>query len=482
MYDSTEQIIGKCFASYSTYYPHSGWAEQNPEDWYRSVCAISKRLCGQYKCHENIVAISFSGQTISNVLIDHNGQLLYPAILHCDARATVQAEKLTCTLGNNRLYSISGVKANSSYPIEKMLWLKENLPDVYQCIYKTLGPKDYLVYRLCGRVATEYTEASMSGCFSLVDFTWSSEILNAAGIDSEKFPDILEPTTIAGYLSKNPATDMDLRPGIPIIMGGADGQCGCLGIAGADTAHAYGYLGSAGVVFASSETLLTSGNQNVVSINCHPVKGQYRYYASMQTCGMAYSWLRTLLSPTQGTAMLNFEEMNHLAEDGSGVLSGLYFLPYLLGERSPFWNANAKGCFIGITPKTTVNDMIRAVIEGIALNYSINFHNIMNIVPKSDIILYGGCAKSSIWQQIFSDILNVPVFISDIPDEAASLGAMRFAYSAINHVSINMFMPASCKPAAIPSVEKHEIYAKARGTFLSAYEGLIKTFESIASN
>lgn len=479
LFSDSGVIIDKEFVSYKTYYPSPGYAEQIPDEWYSSICIATQVLAQRTGCKNSILAISFSGQTMGCVCVNKAGHALRNALIHCDQRATKEALFLSAVIGEKRLYTLTGTKLSPSYPLEKLMWIKNNELDVYNHTYKIIGPKDYIVARICGRIATEFTEASMSGCFLLKDHAWSEEILEAAQIDIDKFPDILDPTSIAGNLSRESAENMGLPHGIPIVMGGADGQCGCLGIAGDDTVHSYGYLGSAAVAYTSSPKLTTIGDPSLVTINCNAIKGLYRYYSTMQTAGISFSWLRSLLSSDE-TAPLSFEKMSACAENGKGVSSGLFFLPYLLGERSPYWNPHARGAFIGITPSHTSDDFICAVMEGVAMNFAINYKEIMKTAPKNDIILYGGCANSKRWQQIFSNVLNTPVYVSDMCEEAASFGAMLLAKAALN--SRNDFYPVpNHRLVATPLPDLVRMYAQASLVFQRLYSSLFNSFEDIVN-
>ena len=479
LFSQNGTMMDKEFYPYKTDYPKAGWAEQNPNEWYKAVCNASRVLVQRNQASKQIAAISFSGQTMGCVCVDSNGRALRSALIHCDQRSTQQARRLSETIGLQRLYDLTGTRLSPSYPIEKLMWVKDNEPEIYERTYKMIGPKDYLVSRLCGRIATEYTEASMSGCFLLKEMAWSQEVLDAVAINMDKLPEILDPNDVAGALSHKAAEDMGVQAGTPVVMGGADGQCGCLGIAGADTPHAYGYLGSAAVAYASSPDLVLNGNPNLVTINCNAIKGLYRYYSTMQTAGISFTWLRSLLSRDYG-APIPYDALNGYAQEGKGALDGLFFLPYLLGERSPYWNAHAKGAFVGITPAHGAGDFVRAVMDGVALNFAINYKEIMKNNPKDDIILYGGCAKSKIWRQIFSDILNTPVYVSEISEEAATYGAMLLASAAVGVDRISDYK-VNCKLAAVPSAQAHRRYSEAAIIFQDAYASLCETFECISA-
>lgn len=472
-------IVDKVFFSYKTYYPKPGWVEQNPAEWYDAICNAARLIIEKNCCGDQIIAISFSGQTMGCVCIDKDGQALRNAIIHCDQRSVAQTDRISTIISSERIYKLTGTRLSPSYPIEKLMWIKENEPEIYVRTYKMVGPKDYLVARLCGRIATEYTEASMSGCFLLKELEWAEEILEAIGISQDKMPEVLAPTDIAGILTFKGAQDLGIKAGTPVVMGGADGQCGCLGIAGSDTSHAYGYLGSAAVAYASSPNLVTTCNPNLVTINCNAIKGLYRYYSTMQAAGISFSWIRSILS-IDNKIPLSYKELNQYAENGKGVLSGLFFLPYLLGERSPYWNPNAKGAFIGLTPGQGVADLVRAIMDGVALNFAINYKELMKCNPKNDIIMYGGCANSKIWLQIFSDVLCTPVYVSEIIDEAAAYGAMLLAHEAVNGEYPSNYK-VNYRLAAVPSCQLSQRYAEALSIFKDIYASLCNSYDQIAA-
>ena len=243
LFTTEGQYIGSTISEYGTDYFNANWAEQNPLDWWHAVCETNRLLTRNIDI-KDVLAISFSGQMMGCVCVDRQGNVLRKAIIWADMRATKQADQILSKIDKDVFYRTTGHKCSSSYSIEKLMWVRDNEPDIYKNIYKSLNPKDYIVHRLTGKYLTDYSDASGTNAFDLNTFKWSETIFDAAGIDIDKFPEAVPSTYIAGEISEEIAAECGLYPGTKVVMGGGDGMCASVGAGSVSLGKTYNCLGS----------------------------------------------------------------------------------------------------------------------------------------------------------------------------------------------------------------------------------------------
>ena len=372
--------------------------------------------------------MSFSGQMMAALPVDRQGRALRNSIIWADLRSTSQAESLGRRIDPNRVYRISGHRLSASYSAAKIMWIKENEPEVYERTHKFIHAKDYLVGRLTGALLTDYSDASGMNLLDITALAWSGEMLEAAGIEAAKLPDIVESTQLAGTLSDEAAGAAGLLSGTPVIVGGGDGACATCGAGVVNESQAYLYLGtSTWMAVASSKPLLDPLQRTFTF--CHFLRGLYFPAGTMQAGGGSYQWLRNTLGDTEARAAQEagvdpYEILNLKASQAPCGSGGLLYLPYLMGERSPLWDPQARACFIGLTMMHGKEHMIRAVLEGVAFNMRMIYEAFREQGVNSDKVrLIGGGARSRLWRSIFADVLETPVARLNFIEEATSVGA-----------------------------------------------------------
>ncbi|MCC5801765.1 xylulokinase [Rossellomorea vietnamensis] len=422
LFSSEGDILGSTFYGYETFFPQVGWAEQNPFDWWKAVCVSTKSLLEKTNTpNDSIACITFSGQMMGCVAVDERGTPLQQAIIWADMRAEKEAKDLIDKVGLESGYQITGHRISSSYSGAKMVWLKNNQPDVYQRTYKFLQAKDFLVQRLTGVFATDFSDASGTNLLNITTKEWSEPIIEAWGIDRDKLPPLYPSTEVIGGVTKQASEETGLLPGTPVVIGGGDGVCAAVGAGVIEEGEAFNYIGSsAWIAAASKEPVFDPEMKTYTWI--HLDSSKYSPNGTMQTGGASLQWVKEQFYQNESCSV--YDVMNREAEVSNVSANKLIYLPYLLGERSPRWNPDARGAFIGLHMKHTRGDMTRAVMEGVAFNLKIVLDTFLKAgLPIHHMWVLGGGAKSQVWRQILADIYGLDVYVPGQLDEATSMGA-----------------------------------------------------------
>lgn len=420
LHQADGRLVAAVTVRYGTRFAAGGVAEQNPADWEDAVATATRRLLADTGTDPDAVqAISFSGQMMGAVLLDAAYRPVRPALIWADHRSSAQAARLIAELGAEPAYRLLGHQIHPTYSLTKILWVREHEPEVFARVAHVCLAKDYIVQRLTGRLVTDPSDASSTNAYDQRDGRWSERVLAAAGLEPGLFPEIVPSTTVVGELSAGAAETVGLRPGTPVVLGGGDGPLAALGAGVIDPEDgAYTYLGSSSWVSLSVAEPLHDPKMRTMTFD-HVVPGRYVPTATMQTGGAALDWITELLRPGDEH---RHEELTRAAAEAD--TDGLYFLPHLLGERSPYWNAAARGVFVGLARHHGPAELTRAVLEGVAFNlYTcvLAFREAGHPVDRVDAI--GGGATSDLWLRILADTWGAVVRRRRIGEEANSLGA-----------------------------------------------------------
>ena len=415
--------------SYSTYYPAPNSVEQNPAQWWDSICKSTKAILKDNNiASKDIACISFSGQMMGCVLVDQKGEILRNAIIWADSRGSKQEAFIKEQIDPFKLYRITGHRPTAFYSLAKLLWVKDNEPETYQKVYKMLNAKDYIVYRLTGEFVTDYSDAGGTNLFDLENKRWSQDIIDAVGISSEILPHLCTSLDSIGTgISKEAAEATGLLTCTPVIIGGGDGSCATVGAGAVREGEAYIVVGSSSWIAKVSLKPVYDPDMKVFNwTTLDP--NFYTPNGTMQTAGYSVSWLKDTLCKDD-----SYDDINAQISLSPPGANGVLFLPYLLGERSPRWNSNARAGFLGMTMTSSKSDMMRSVLEGVGYNLKI----ILDIIdnpnenPSEKITAIGGGAKSEIWLQILADIWQKPIVVPEYLEEATSMGAAICAGTSI---------------------------------------------------
>ena len=490
LYDEEGTLVRSTFAPYTTLYPHSAWAEQNPEDWWQSLCLSTKQLLREADVLPGeVAAIAFSGQMMGAVPVDGGCNPVCNAIIWADQRATGQIERVAERIDPARVYSITGHRLSPSYSAGKMAWLRDAEPDAYGRTAKFLQAKDFLIARLTGAFATDPSDASGTNLYDLRQGTWSGEIVEAFEIPADKLPEIRGSTEVAGEVRQAVAEETGLRAGTPVVMGGGDGSCAATGAGVVGEGLAYNYIGSSSwIAIASPEPILDPEMRTFTW--AHLVPGMFSPCGTMQAAGSSYQWARDELARSEtavadSLGISTYELLNQEILQSPPGARGLLFLPYLLGERSPRWNPNARGAFVGLTIRHRHDDLLRAVLEGITFNLCVILDAFRRQGASIEALrVIGGGARGAVWNGIMADIFGVPVQRLTLLEEATSMGA-----AVAGGVAVGIWRDFSQVDRMVgvesevqPDQERRALYAELYDTFNRTYEALegASIFERLA--
>ena len=481
LFDAGGRLVASAFAPYETHYPRPGWAEQDPSAWWRAACQSTQHMlsaCG--RAADEIRVISFSGEMMGCTPVDASGRPLRTSIIWADQRAERQASLLAERVGRDRVYQITGHRASSNYTAAKALWLREHEPDVYREAHKIMQAKDYVAFKLTGSYATDYSDASGTNLFDLRRRCWSAEIVDALELDPGLLPPALPSSTVIGTVTGAAAQEIGLAEGTPVTIGGGDGACATAGAGVVHPADAYNYIGSSSwISFVSREPLYDPQQRTFTFAHLDP---EYVFpTGTMQCAGGSYDWLERLLRG-DGEERL-YAKMEDLASDVEPGAQGLFFLPYLIGERSPHWNPRARGAFVGLTMAHGRGEMARAVLEGVAFNLRIILDAFRDQGAHiSALRLIGGGARSALWRQILADVFGLPVLCPQLLVEATSLGAAIAGGVGIGlypgyHIAAEL---VQVEPGEAPRPKAARRYEELYGIFRETYEALVGVYDRIA--
>jgi len=440
LYSDDGRLIASQTVTYPTHFFNGNWAEQDPADWWHAVCNSTQALLSQAKVNPaDVAVVALSGQMMGCTLVDKAGQVLRPSMLYCDQRAAAQATGLLEQIELKDFYGIVGHRVSPSYTLEKLMWVRDNEPGIYAKTHKTLCAKDYINYRLTGKMATDFSDASGTNAFDLNTFKWSERIIQLAGVDPAMFPDPMDSTQVLGELTREAAAATGLRVGTPVALGGGDGSCAGVGVGCIKPGSAYNYLGSSSWIALTVEKPIVDEQMRTMNW-AHCVPGYLHPSGTMQTAGSSLQWLKEVICTSECAAAAAAANTNPYALIDAAIAqstpgaNGILFLPYMLGERTPWWNPDARGAFIGLNLASKREDVLRAVMEGVTMNLGIIVNIFRQHVPLNTITVIGGGAKSAVWRQMMADIYDCPVESLNFLEEATSMGA-----AVIGGVAVGMF-------------------------------------------
>ena len=483
LFSEAGELVASKVAAYNTNYFNNNWAEQNPNDWWEAVCTSTQELLSAAGvAAKDVAAVSLSGQMMGCTCVDEKGAALRPSMIYCDSRSTAQAEALLEKISLADAYQICGHRLAPVYSLEKLMWVRDNESETFAKTHKVLCAKDYINYHLTGKFATDYSDASGMNAFDLNTQDWSDTLLDIAGIDKALFPTPYDSTHILGGLTSAAAKATGLAEGTPVALGGGDGSCAGVGVGCIAPGTSYNYLGSSSWVALTVEKPIVDPQMRTMNW-AHVVPGYLHPSGSVQTAGSAYSWLKNEICLTESQGDGNaYEAINALIEKSPPGANGLFFLPYLLGERSPRWNPNARGAFVGLTLASKRADIARAVMEGVTYNLGIIVDIFRQHVPIEKMTVIGGGAKGQVWLQMMADIYDVEVQRPNFLEEATSMGA-----AVVGGVGAGVFEDFSVIDRFIkieetvqPNAENQKAYNAIKPIFDKAYFALEDVFEDLA--
>lgn len=415
--DENGKICKIVSREYPLYFPHPGWSEQNPEDWFVQSMEGIRELTAD--CDKSQVqGISFGGQMHGLVALDNQDQVIRPAILWNDGRTGKQTDYLNQVIGKDKLSEYTANIAFAGFTAPKILWMKENEPENFAKICKIMLPKDYLAYKLSGSFCTEYSDASGMLLLNVEHKCWSEEMLGICGITKEQLPKLYESWEVVGTLKKEIAEELGLPESVKVIAGAGDNAAAAVGTATVGDGGCNISLGTSGTLFISSKKFGVDEN-NALHSFAH-ADGNYHLMGCMLSAASCNKWWMDEILKTKAYQ----EEQAGITKLGE---NRVFYLPYLMGERSPHNDPDARAAFIGMSMDTTREDMTQAVLEGVAfgLRDSLEVARSIGVSPERTKICGGG-AKSPLWRKIIANVMNMKVDIIE-SEEGPGYGAAILA-------------------------------------------------------
>lgn len=471
------EVIASATNEYVMLTPKPNWTEQNPEDWWdaskksiQSVASIVKK--------DEIEGIGLTGQMHGLVTLNNSHEVVRPCIMWNDQRTVKECEEITSKIGFDKLIKITGNQVLTGFTAPKILWIKNNEPDNYNKIKKILLPKDYIRFRLTGELATDVSDASGTSLLNVPERKWSDEILSGLEIPKEWMPQLYESSEISGRVKKGLCEELNLPENLIVAAGGGDQAAGGIGTGTVSEGITSLVLGTSGVVFAHSDKPLIEASGKVHSF-CHAVPNAWHIMGVTLSAAGSLQWYRNTFHNG-----VDYSELTKAAENIQLGSEGLFFLPYLSGERTPYPDPNAKGTFIGATVRHNTSHFIRAVLEGVAYSLRDCFELNEGLGVKTDQVrISGGGAKSKMWIQILSDLLNKEI-VTLTSTEGAPYGAAILAAVAsgkFNSVNEACSSIIKIKSATTPNKENINIYEDFYNIYKNLYGTLKSTFVNISN-
>jgi len=476
--DESGDVIAVASSPHTFQTPRPLWSEQNPHEWWDAVSASIKQVLSEAGIGgEGIDAIGLTGQMHGLVLLDEAGNVLRPAILWNDQRTQSQCDEIHQRIGKEKFIQITGNVALTGFTAPKILWVKENEPDIFAKAKHVLLPKDYIRYKLTGEYAMDKADGAGTVLFDLKSRDWSRELLDALEIDPAWMPRTFEGTEFTGYVTDEAASLTGLKVGTPVVAGGGDQAAQAVGVGAVEPGVVALTVGTSGVVFATTPSALIEPDGRLHAF-CHAVPGLWHFMGVMLSAAGSLQWYRDTLAPN-----ISFDDLLKEAESVSAGSDGLQFLPYLSGERTPHPDPLARGAFIGLTLRHSRAHMTRAVLEGVAFGLKDSFTLIQKagLGAITQVRASGGGTKGALWRQILASVLDAEL-VTVNTTEGAAYGAALLAGVGAGAWSD---VPTSCKAAVKitgstqPDPAQAEAYHQGYAIYRNLYPVLKPSFQKM---
>ena len=455
------------------------WAEQRPENWWNvAVTAIRGVLAEAGVSGREVRGIGLSGQMHGLVMLDQGGAVIRPSLIWCDQRSQKQVDGVNAKVGREKVLEYIANPVLTGFTLPKLLWVRDNEPQNFERARKMLLPKDYVRYRLTGEYATEVSDASGTAVFDVVKRRWSYDMLDGLGLDRGLLPECRESVEVSGKVTPLVAELTGLAAGTPVVGGGGDQASSAVGNGIVEEGIVSCTLGTSGVVFAHMEQVAYDPAGRVHTF-CHAVPGKWHVMGVTQGAGLSLQWFRNQLAPGASYDALMAE-----ASHSPAGAQGLFWLPYLMGERTPHLDATARGGWIGLTAKHTRADMIRSLVEGVSYSQRDCLEIIEELgVKVASVRASGGGAKSPFWRQLLASILNRRV-VTLHTQEGSAYGAALLAlagggeHGSVQDVCRTAIRETDSTPPCAPDAG---VYATGHRVYQSLYPALKPMYRAVAA-
>ncbi len=435
LFDEKGNIVADSYREYPLYQPQNGWAEQNAEDWKNAVFETLRELSSVVD-PSDIKGVGVSGQMHGLVMLDENNKPLDRSLIWCDQRTGKQVDEVCTLIGREKYIDLTYNAPNTSFTLFKLLWIKENKPEVYSKIKKVLLPKDYINFCLTGNFVTDVSDAGGTGYFSVKNRNWCDEILDKFGIEKSFLPEIHESCDHVGTVTAETSEKTGLTVNTVVAAGAGDQAAAALGNGILCQGDMSISMGTSGVVFSAVDSPVYD-KQGRIHTFCHAVPGMYHVMGVTQGCGLSLSWFRHNF-----TENMSYKELDEKACDISS--DGIVFLPYLMGERTPHLDPDCRGVFAGLSAGHSIVNLYRAVLEGVCFSLKDCYEIIVSLgLNAENISVCGGGANSKLWLKILADVLGKDIRKNDNSESGARgvavlAGVASSVFDNVNDASASM--------------------------------------------
>ncbi len=472
VFDEDGRVLAQANKEYRVYYPKSGWAEQDPEEWWNAICAGIKDVLAEKEVSADaICGIGVDGQSWSAIPVDREGRVLCRTPIWMDTRARDICGRVKKETFAEEIFEIAGNDFLPSYTTPKMLWFREEMPEVFGKVYKFLQSNSYIVYKLTDRMSQDCSQGYGIHFFDMNKLAYDEDLANKLGLSQELVPELYACDAVAGEVTEEAARVTGLRTGTPVVAGGLDAACGTLGAGVYQVGQTQEQGGQAGGMSICMDRALA---HKKLILGTHVVPGLWLLQGGTVGGGGTLKWFRQELG--QG---MDFDELTEEAEKVPAGAEGVLFLPYMAGERSPIWNPDAKGVFYGLSYDKTRGHMIRAVLEGVAFSLEHNLRTAKEAGAEAGVLnAMGGSANSRLWTQIKADVTGKTIQVP-ASDTATTLGAALLA--GVGCGVYKDYEEAVNRTIQItrvqePDVERHEIYQECMERYLRLSEKMQEVY------
>lgn len=472
------EVVAQTSGDYKVYYPKEGYVEQDPVEWWKAVCESIKRAIDMSQINpKDIAGIGVDGQSWSAIALDKDGEVLTNTPIWMDTRSQKVCDRLNQQIGKDRIFELCGNSLQPSYTTPKILWYKENMPEVYKKTTTILQSNSYIVYMLTGKKTQDKSQGYGLHCFDMHTGTWDKDMALEMGIDITLLPDIYDCHEVVGTVTEKAAKLTGLVPGTPVVAGGLDAACGSLGVGVIYPGQTQEQGGQAGGMSICTDEYKA---HEALILSYHVVPNLWLLQGGTVGGGGVMRWLERELGDYERIESVHkkrnsFELLNDIAEKVPPGSDNLVFLPYMQGERSPIWDPNAKGVYYGLDFSKTKGHIVRASMEGVAFSLKHNLDVAESIgVKVEELRAMGGAANSLLWTQIKSDVTGKRIKVPS-SDTATAMGAAILAgvgvglYKDFDEAVDRMI---DIKREHTPDMKNHEAYKKNYAIYLDLYKNL----------
>ena len=475
LFDTLGNVIASASSEYPMYQPENGWAEQDPNDWWNAVCKTLLELTA--KADGEIAGIGLSGQMHSLVMLDKNNEVIRPAILWCDQRTGTECEEIEKEIGRERLIEITANPALTGFTASKILWVKNNEPHNYEKCAHVLLAKDYIRFKLTGEYATEVSDASGMQLLDVKNRKWSDEVCEKLGIDMKLLAKVYESCEATGHVTDEASKLTGVKSGTVVAGGAGDNAAAAIGMGVCVNGKAFTTIGTSGVVFAhTSEPKIDPKGR--IHTFCAAVPNTWHVMGVTQAAGQSLSWFRRNFA-----AETSYKEIDAECQKLPIGAERLIYMPYLMGERTPILDPDARGIFFGLSAMHTKYHLARAVIEGVSYSLYDCFNVINEVgIEMNDMAICGGGGKSDFWRQMIADIYGISIKTM-ASDEGAALGVAILAGVAAGvypSVAEGCNIAVKVKGSYSPNIESRKEYMRFYEVYTSIYPALKDQFKKLS--